>query len=149
MPDVYQRLLVHEEHMTVAMEAFHESLVDVDVLETNVTSTHYARKILLRRQTDKVVVQFGIMRVNLTLLDDDVRREIQQQQRPLGRILVRHNLMRTIHLCELWNVVPGDDLQRHFAIGPTDQTYGRTAAIAMGGAPAVEVLEIVAPPDIN
>lgn len=149
VPDAYRRLLVHEEHMTVAMEAFHESLVDVDVLDIKESETYYARKILLKRRTDGATVQFGIMRVNLTLLDDDVRGEIRQQRRPLGRILVRHNLMRTVHLSELWKVMPGIELQRHFEIGSTEQTYGRTAAIALHDVPAVEVLEIVAPSVLN
>ena len=137
LPDAYRRLLVHEEHMTVAMEACYESLVDVD--------THYARKILLRRQTDGAVVQFGIMRVNLTLLADDVCAEIRQATRPLGRILVRHNLMRTVHLDQLWKVSPGDDLRQLFNVSDLRPTYGRSAGIDIDGVPAVEVLEIAAP----
>ncbi|MGB6041804.1 MAG: hypothetical protein WBF93_01490, partial [Pirellulales bacterium] len=68
LPAEFQRLLVHQEHMTVAIEAFHESLVEVDVLDRQKTETHYARKILLRRQSDNAVVQFGIMRVAVDCL---------------------------------------------------------------------------------
>ncbi|MEK6247376.1 MAG: hypothetical protein N2C12_04305 [Planctomycetales bacterium] len=144
VPEPYRRLLVHQEHMTVAMEACHESLVDVEVLDTNITATHYARKILLRKQTDSSVVQFGIMRVDLTLLSEDVRAEIEKQQRPLGRILVRNNVLRTVHLSQLWKVTPGTDLQKLFNI-EANEIFGRTAAIDLEEKPAVEVLEIVAP----
>ena len=145
VPREYARLLVHEEHMTVAMEAYHESLVDVEVLQTAVTDTHYARKIVLRRQSDRAVVQFGIMRIRLAGLEDDVRRDIEGQKRPLGRILVRHNILRTIHLDRLWRVTPGKELGKLFGLAQPRVTYGRTAGIDLDGNPAVELLEIVAP----
>lgn len=145
MPQAYRRLLVHEEHMTVAMEAHHESIVDVEVLETLVTGNQYARKILLRRQSDQTVVQFGILRLDLSLLTAEIRNEIEQQTRPLGRILVRHNVMRSVHLDRLWRVISGKELQQHFQTEVEQETYGRTAAIDLGGRRAVEVLEIVAP----
>jgi chorismate-pyruvate lyase len=145
MPEAYRQMLAHQEHMTVAMEARHESIVDVDILETTVAGNTYSRKILLRRQRDRAVVQFGILRVNLSLLSEAVRKEIEQQMRPLGRILVRHNVMRSVHLDQLWRVVPGDDLRNIFECKASDVTYGRTAAIDLSGHRAVDVLEIVVP----
>ena len=145
LPQVYRRLLGHEEHMTVTVEDFHECSVDVDVLQTRVTPTHYSRKILLRRQTDRQVVQFGIVRLNFSYLSEDVRREIESQQTPLGRILIEHNVMRHVELVSLWQVVPGSDLRQLFEIADDQTTYGRTALIYCNGEPAVELLEIVAP----
>lgn len=145
IPDEYQRLLVHQEHMTVAVEAYHESLVSVEVLATHITATHYARQILLRRQTDRAVVQYGIMRVSLACLSPEVREEIQSQRRPLGRILIRHNILRTIHVHALWRVEPAAELCRHFGLDRPKTTYGRTAGIDLDGTPSVEVLEIVTP----
>jgi chorismate-pyruvate lyase len=145
MPEEYQRLLVHQEHMTVAVEAYHESLVSVDVLGTHITPTHYARQIVLRRQTDRSVVQYGIMRINLTQLSSEVRREIETQRRPLGRILVRHNVLRTIHVSGLWRIEPSTELCQYLELGGPRTTYGRTAGIVLDGTPAVEVLEIVTP----
>ncbi|MCE9556386.1 MAG: hypothetical protein K8T91_23810 [Planctomycetes bacterium] len=145
MPASYRPLLDHQEHMTVAVEAFHESLVSVQVLATHITPTHYAREILLRRQTDQVVVQYGIMRVSLGCLNPEVRGEIESQRRPLGRILVRHNVLRTIHVHGLWRVEPAAELCRHFGLDRPQTTYGRTAGIDLDGTPSVEVLEIVTP----
>ena len=145
LPDEYRRLLDHQEHMTVAVEAYHESLVSVDVLATHITETHYARQILLRRQTDRAVVQYGVMRISLGCLSREVREEIQSQRRPLGRILVRHNILRTIHVHGLWRVEPAADLCRYFGLDRPHTTYGRTAGIDLDGTPSVEVLEIVTP----
>lgn len=145
MPDFYRRLLDHEEHMTVAVEAHHESLVDVEVLETNITETHYARRILLRRQDTREVVQWGLVRIHLASLNDEVRQEVIEQSRPLGRILVRHNFLRTIHLDQLWKIETGPELCEQFGLNSPQTTYGRTADIHLNSQPAVEVLEILPP----
>ena len=145
MPVLYRRLLDHEEHMTVAVEAYHESLVNVEVLQTDVTETHYARRILLRRQDTGDVVQWGLMRIHLQSLDDEVRKDVVEQQRPLGRILVRHNFLRTIHLDALWQVTTGPELCEQFGLDAPQTVYGRTADIHLNSQPAVEVLEILPP----
>ena len=62
----YQSLLAHHDHMTVTLEAWHNSLVEVHVLQEWQEHGEYARKITLLRQRDGVPVLFGIMRVNLS-----------------------------------------------------------------------------------
>ncbi|HEV2970242.1 MAG TPA: hypothetical protein VGY55_09645 [Pirellulales bacterium] len=145
MPPVYQRLLAHNHHMTVTVEQRHGSLVDVHVLATRQQGRHYARKILLTRRLDGRVVQFGIVRIDLSFLGDDVRREIESQSTPLGRILIEHNVLREVELFKLWQVAPGEDLCQLFHIATTKLTYGRTALIHCNGQPAIELLEIVTP----
>ena len=55
-PAPYDELLAHDKHMTVTVERFHDSKVDVDVLQVHNSRTHYSRKILLTRQSDGAVV---------------------------------------------------------------------------------------------
>ena len=141
----YRMLLAHDSHMTVTVERFHNTAVDVRVLESQLTGQHYARKILLARQSDGVVVQYGIMRLDFAAVSPEVRREVESQQTPLGRILIRHNILRVVHLTKLWRVTPGDDLRSLFGLADDQITYGRTAIIDCDGEPAVELLEIVAP----
>lgn len=149
MPPDYRKLLAHEHHMTVTVEAYHRAAVDVEVLDTLVTATHYARKILLRRRTDRQVVQFGIMRVDLRLVEPAVRQEIAAQQTPLGHILIRHGVLRSIHLATLWRVEPGAELAGYLGSRPDQATYGRTAIIACNLQPAIELLEIVTPVELE
>ena len=144
-PEPYRGLLAHEHHMTVTVEAFHRASVSVEALATLVTPTHYARKIVLRREPDRQVVQFGIMRVDLRLVSPAVRREIEAQRSPLGHVLIRHGVLRSIHLVSLWKVVPAAELLERFAAPSGTIPYGRTALIACDLKPAVELLEIVAP----
>jgi chorismate-pyruvate lyase len=141
----YRMLLAHDSHMTVTVERFHNGPVDVRVLATKIDGDHYARKILLARQSDGVVVQFGIMRLDFSTVSAAVRGEVESQQTPLGRILIRHKVLTKVHLRKVWKVTPGEDLRGHFNLRPGQITYGRTAVIHLDGEPAVELLEIVTP----
>jgi chorismate-pyruvate lyase len=141
----YRMLLAHQDHMTVTVERYHACPVDVEVLAVQLNEHHYARKILLRRQSDRAVVQFGIVRLNFAFVSDEVRRRVESQDTPLGRILIQHNVLRDVHLTKLWKVTPGPELQTHFGLPVPVPTYGRTALIDCDGEPAIELLEIVAP----
>ena len=146
-PASYQHMLAHEAHMTVTVERRHGCSVDVEVLETAHEPQHYLRKILLRRQSDRRVVQFGIVRLALEPLDRVVRDEIMSQRIPLGRVLIEHDVMRQVQLNALWRVHCGRELAQYFEVEAGHETYGRTALIYCNGEPAVELLEIVAPED--
>lgn len=145
VPQPYRRLLAHNDHMTVAVEDFHAGPVDVRVLQRQMTSTHYAREILLARQADGDVVQYGIMRVDFAYLPQEVQEKIRNEQTPLGRILIEHNVLRRVQLFSLRRVELGEVLRRHFNRPDGGTTYGRTALIECNETPAIELLEIVAP----
>ncbi len=143
MPEAYQSLLAHHDHMTVTNEAWHNSLVDVHVLTEQKGEDYYARKIVLVTQRDARPVQFGIVRIKLDVLPEIVRLEIESQALPLGRIMIRHHLMREVELCQLWRVKPGPELRLHMELEDEGPVYARTARILVDGEPAVEMLEIV------
>jgi chorismate-pyruvate lyase len=143
VPEPYRKLLAHHEHMTVAVEQHHGCKVDVEVLTTRDDGDYYSRKIILHRQSDRAAVLFGIPRINLRLLADDVRGEIVSQQTPLGRVLIDHNIMREVQLASLYRIQPGPDLQRLMKLAAGQATYGRTAFIYLDGYIAIELLEIV------
>lgn len=145
IPEPYRRLLAHEGHMTETVEAFHGCPVDVEVIAKHITNTHYARKILLRRQSDGAVVQFGIARLSFAYLSDQVRDEIVSEKIPLGRVLINYNVLREVQLFALWRLIPGEDLQKLFGLEKPEVVYGRTALIYCNGEPGVELIEIVTP----
>ena len=146
VPPPYDQLLVHRHHMTVTVEAFHGSPVDVRILSFSLTDEYYARKILLTRQSDGRVVQFGIARVWLRFCSAPVRVAILSGQTPLGRIMIEHNVLRRIAPIAYLEVRPGPGPEAWF--GPdvgARTTYGRLGVIYFDEQPAIEVLEIVAP----
>lgn len=143
LPAVFQSLLAHDDHMTVTIEAHHESLVGLQVLAEHSTEGFYARKSVLVRQTDSSPVQLGIMRIDLSGLPQVVRQQIEAREKPLGRILIRNNLLREVELLALWRVDPGPELSGVLRVEPGGQVYARSARILVDGRPAVELLEIV------
>lgn len=144
VPEPYHRLLVHQEHMTVTVEAFHGDLVNVRVLTTNLTPDWYARKILLTLQQTGRIVQFGIVRVLLKHCGPAVQAEILAQKTPLGRILIQHDVLRRIEPTAYLRVAAGPWIRDWFGLPPRE-TYGRLGIIYCDGHPAIELLEIVAP----
>ena len=146
-PEAYRQMLAHQAHMTVTVESRHACPVGVQVLESRRTGAHYLRKIILRRNSDQRVVQYGIVRLALAALKPEVRDEILAQKIPLGRVLIQHNVLRQVQLNALWQVECGAELAELFQVEVGHQTYGRTALIYCDGEPAVELLEIVAPED--
>lgn len=145
LPAAYQGLLAHDDHMTVTLEALHDSLVDVQVLQERYDPPYYSRKSLLTRRADSVAVQFGLMRITLDGLPKTAQDELSNCKMPLGRILIRHHVLRHVELCQLWRVIPGRELQTHLGLPEGCLTFSRTARIIMAGKLAVELLEIPVP----
>jgi chorismate-pyruvate lyase len=145
MPEPYHRLLVHTHHMTVTVERFYEDKVDVKVLKVRRDGDDYARKILLTLKNTGRVVQFGMPRVNLSLLSQIVRDEIVAGGTPLGRVLINNHVLRRIEPIAYLEVTLGPVLAGQFDVPPGTRTYGRTGVIFTNEQPAIEVLEVLAP----
>ena len=143
MPATVRELLAHDHHMTVTLEQFHGCSVDVRVVQTHREGDHYSRKILLSRQSDHRIVMFGIVRMNLAVLDARVREEIESERVPLGRTLIENNVLREVKLLNLFRIQPGSDLSSLLGLKNGQACYGRTALIYCGEQPAIELLEIV------
>jgi chorismate-pyruvate lyase len=142
IPEEYQVLLAHDDHMTVTVEAYHGCFVEVRVLREYAEGDVYSRASLLACQNSGKVVQFGIMRMNLNHLTAPVRAEIVSGATPLGRVLIRHNVLRHVELHRLWEVKPAALLRDRLQLADDAPIYGRSARIVVEGKPAVELLEI-------
>lgn len=145
LPEPYRRLLAHTHHMTVTVEAFYASPVDVRVLACRRSGDEYARKILLQTRDTGRVVQFGLVRIDLGVCPPPVRDEILAGQTPLGHILIRHDMLRRIEPTSFLRVTLSELMAEWFGARPGETTYGRLGVIFTGERPAVEVLEILAP----
>lgn len=149
LEEPYAKLLDHHAHMTVTVESHHGEKVDVTVhrhqRHHDANGDWYSREITLRTQTSGKVVQYGIVRLNVSALAPEVWKRIESRETPLGRVLIEHNVLREVQLCELWQVRSGPALATLLEIEPGTVTYGRTALIYCDGEPAIELLEIVTP----
>lgn len=145
MPEPYRGLLAHTHHMTVTNEAFYASPVDVRVLAAAREGDHYCRRIVLTLLGTDRIVQYGLVRINLSLLDAAVQAAILEQKTPLGRILIEHNVLRRVEPTTFLRVEPGPTLCRHLGLSGAVTLYGRTGVIFCNDQPAIAVLELLAP----
>jgi len=143
VPPPYEKLLNHHSHMTVTVEAFHDEKVDVVVHRAKRDACWYQREITLLTEQTKRPVLYGMVRLNVDLLNEESWRRIESRQVPLGRVLIEHNLMCDVELCALWKVQVGPTLGSLMQREVGDKLYGRTALIYCNGDPAIELLEIV------
>ena len=145
----FDALLDHHKHMTVTVESHHNDKVDVVVhrhhRRQDESGDWYAREITLKTQREGKVVQYGIVRLNVAALAEEVWQRIESQGTPLGRVLIEHNVLREVQLCELWEITAGKSLATLLEIPEGQIVYGRTALIYCDGEPAIELLEIVTP----
>lgn len=142
-PADYAALLDHHSHMTVTLERHHRSTVALHVLAKRVDAECYSRKILLTRESDGRPVLFGIVRLHLSFLPDNVADEIRNEKTPLGRILITWDVLREVQRLQLLRITPGQELQASLGLVDDQPIYGRTALIFCNGEPAIELLEIV------
>ena len=145
VPPPYRELLAHTSHMTVTVEEFHGDSVDVQVLQTRTDADRYLREILLLTHQSRLVVQYGIVRLNTKFVPAPARNEILAQTKPLGRVLIEHDILRKIELFELVQVECGAKLAEAFSVPTGTRTYGRSAMLYCNNEPAIELLEIVRP----
>ena len=142
VPQPYRRLLVHDQHMTISMESYHQCRVDVDVLDRTVTGMIYCRKIRLRKAGTKIPVQYGLVRFDLSYVVPAVREKILAEEIPLGRVLIEHNVLRHIDLGAILKIQAGPELANALAMPVGGVTYGRLATIFCNQKPAVDLLEV-------
>jgi hypothetical protein len=147
MPQPYRRLLAHQSHMTVTLEAFHATRVALEVLAERQRAHRYARKILLRHGDTGAVVQFGIMQFDFDYASPALRAEILAQRKPLGRVLIDHGVLTRIGTHGLLAIEPDAELRRCFGLPDAfaGRLYGRLATIFCDDLPVVDLLEVVRP----
>lgn len=139
VPEPARTLLDHARHMTDAQERFHGGLVELRVLGVVSDGPSYAREILLARP-DGRIVQYGIVRIDLTTIDAATAARIRRADTPLGRILAEAGMLCAVGDVQLVEFIPGPRLAVH--LGPQPR-FGRVADIRVADVPAVELLEVV------
>ena len=133
IPPPYAELLVHGHHMTVTMEAFHHSPVSVEVLAVLEDARIYRRQIILRKTIDRRVVQFGIVRLHADRIDAEILAQIRAQAEPLGRILIRGNVFRSVVLEKTWRVDPKPPLAAIFGLEAYRRRSSCNVALTLRG----------------
>jgi len=148
IPEPYRELLVHHNHMTVALERWYDSPVEVVVLGETYADPFYGRLIQLRLAGTERVVEYGIMQIDLSVCGAQARQAILKHSAPLGRILIADAILAEVHYDSFLEFAPNQRIMQALAIDETKPFFGRLASIESNGGHAVDLLEIM-PVDVE
>lgn len=143
MPEPFERLLAHHDHMTTKLGDHFGRPVELDVIEYDLDGDLYRRKIRLKLAGRDDIVEFGVVRIDLSYTPDSVREEILERRTPLGDVLIRHNVLRRIEPRWYLRVSGGCPMFSETIAATTGDTFGRVATIYCNDEPAIELLEVV------
>ncbi|XOV89646.1 MAG: hypothetical protein ACFHX7_07115 [Pseudomonadota bacterium] len=141
----FRRLLHHERHMTPTLRFHFDSPLGVEVVNSRHDTDRYQREILLRRVTDGVAVEFGLLNADLARLPDSLSAELLAGKHPFGQLIVDQRWQTSVSVDQLWRIEVGPALAAITALSAGDITFGRLASIMIDSVPAIEVLEIILP----
>ena len=143
LPPPFRDLLVHHDHMTTVLAAHHGQAVTLRVLRTRQNGEIYSRAIVLATANGQDIVEFGIVRMNLSCVDEPVRSAILQAKVPLGEILIRHEVLRRIEPRCYLRLPEACGLLKQADRPCPSGAYGRIGTIYCNHEPAIELLEVV------
>jgi chorismate-pyruvate lyase len=130
--------------MTVTLEKYHGKPVTVVPWRVQRNGDIYGRKLDLIVEPGKIVMT-GVMLINFGFCSKAVQEEVVSETAPLGRILIKHNVMRRIDATAFVRLPAEDALVQRFKLSNPQPAYGRLATIYCDEKPAIDLLEIVAP----
>ena len=87
VPEPYRSLLVHAHDMTPTLEKFHGAEVHLTVMRRQQRGDFYFREVVLTLDGTNRPVEFGAIKMNLTLFSPAARKLILEEREPLGHIL--------------------------------------------------------------
>ncbi len=143
LPDVYRRLLVHDQHMTLRLRDHFAGEVELRVLSSEKDGDYYQRRITLSAGSADRIVEVGIVRIDLGFTSDAVRAAILERRTPLGDVLIQANVLRRIEPKWYYRFSDGCRLLADFGDARPREAYGRLGTIYCDEQPAIELLEIV------
>ena len=146
VPQPFRDLLVHENDMTPTLEAFHGRRISLHVLERHQQESRLLRQVVLKLEGDETPVEFGAIRINLTLFKTQALQLILEGQVPLGTILREQNILHTSGPKEFFSVLSDAVVNRALQLTGTYQLFGRRNVIRDSqGRPVAEMTEILPP----
>src|SRR6266568_3807254 len=87
VPQPYKQLLIHHDDMTPTLEKYYGRDIHLRLLSRRRKGSGYFREVVLLLDGTNQPVEFGAIKIDLERLEADARRQILEEQRPLGHIL--------------------------------------------------------------
>lgn len=146
VPEPYKTLLVHQSDMTPTLERFHGCGVHLRVVGRKRRGSEYFREVVLQLQGSGEPVEFGAIKINLDLFAADARKQILQEQWPLGHILRDCAISHTSRPVAFLRFASDPLINRMMGLTGAQLLYGRRNTLFdTSGRPLAEIVEILPP----
>lgn len=142
---VARSLLAHKNHMTETLSEYHGEPVALYVHDDEKDGDRYRRKIELTVDGGARVVELGVIRLDLSSVDGEVRSAIVKKKIPLGEILESHKVLTRVEPKWFVRFAHDSPVGRAFRPAPTSDVFGRIGLIYCNHKPVMELLEVVSP----
>lgn len=146
MPEPYRSLLVHQNDMTPTLEKFHGGKIHVHVLRREQRNGFYFREVVLEKDADDAPVEFGAIKINLTLFEPKARQLILGEREPLGHILADCAVVHSSRPKAYLKLLADDLIGQALRVGRRTALYGRRNTLFdPQQQPLAEIVEILPP----
>ncbi|MBI4657372.1 MAG: hypothetical protein HY735_00755 [Verrucomicrobia bacterium] len=146
IPEPYRVLLVHDQDMTPALEAFHRQNIHLRILSRQHRGDFYFREVVLALDGTEQPVEFGAIKINLTAFPRAARREILEERLPLGHILNEHKIPHASRPKAFLRIVSDDFIRGALQLKGAEVLYGRrNTLLNPKKLPVAEIVEILPP----
>ena len=148
VPEPYHALLVHESDMTTMLSDFHHEKIELRVLERVLTVDDLFRHIVLEGVRTRQIVEYGAIRINLNVINEEARSEIIEGRIPLGGIRNAHGVIYKCAPGAFFKIRSNEWMNQLLLLYEPHWLYGRCNSLSLeDGQTIAEVVEILPPND--
>jgi hypothetical protein len=143
IPPPYRSLLVHENDMTLTLEAHFGGRVTLRALSTFRARRSYFRRVLLVQEYSARPVEMGAIRIDLMAFRPRIRAEILANRVPLGRLLRDGGVDYRSRPKLFLKVTPNPEMMGVFWMREPRVLYGRQTEMTLDGRKIGDIVEIL------
>ena len=143
IPLPYRTLLVHDSDMTLTLERHFGGRVVLRPLSTFSLGGSYFRRVLLVQEYAGQPVEMGAIRMELDAFDAPLRRQILDNEIPLGSILRDRRLEYASRVKAFLQLMPNPEMMGVFWMREPRVLYGRRTEIVRRGRKIGDIVEVL------
>ncbi len=143
IPLPYRALLVHDSDMTLTLERHFGGRVVLRPLSTFSLGGSYFRRVLLVQEYAGQPVEMGAIRMELDAFDAPLRRQILDNEIPLGSLLRDRRFEYASRVKAFLQLMPNPEMMGVFWMREPRVLYGRRTEIVRRGRKIGDIVEVL------
>jgi chorismate-pyruvate lyase len=143
IPMPYRSLLVHTNDMTLTLERHFGGRVTLRPLSTFLEGRWYFRRVLLAQEYTGRPVEMGAIRIQVDAFSEPIRRQILENEIPLGRLLRNGGVQYESRPIVFLAVTPNSEMMGVFWMRESRTLYGRRTEMIHEGAKVGDIVEVL------